>query len=164
MSLLLGFALVVLPALGGVDAPASRIAPLELRDQYGNTDSLARRSGAPVVAVIVSIRRLPMIERWERDLAARVPGIGFLNVADLPADETVDLERTAATLRRRVPPGVNVLLDPDRAWATAFALDTDLPNLLVFDAAGRLTARFRGRWSVALADAVVAAWPGEPAT
>ena len=102
----------------------SRLAQLEFRDQYGNVDSLARRSGAPVVVVVVSVRRLAMIEKWERDLSERVPGIRFLNVADLPTDVPVDLERTALTLRKRVPPGVNVLMDPAREWATTFALDT----------------------------------------
>jgi hypothetical protein len=142
---------------------ASRIAQLEFRDQYGNMDSLARFAGAPVVVVVVSVRRLAMIEKWARDLSERVPGIRFLNVADLPVDVPVDLERTAETLRKRVPPAVNVLMDPAREWATTFALDTELPNLLVFDAAGQLTARFRGRWTPALAGEVAAAVPGQQA-
>jgi hypothetical protein len=134
-----------------------RLAQLELRDQHGNVDALARRRGAPVVAMVVSVKRLAMIERWERDLSERVPGIRFLNVADLPADMPVDLDRTALTLRKRVPPAVNVLMDPERVWATTFGLDTMLPNLLVFDAAGQLTARFRGRWTAELAAEVAAA-------
>ncbi|MDH5255251.1 MAG: hypothetical protein OEW72_04975 [Gammaproteobacteria bacterium] len=162
------------PAAGGsgpspADAPgsteaASRIAQREFRDQYGNLDSLARRGGAPVVVVVVSVRRLAMIEKWERDLSERVPGIRFLNVADLPADVPVDLERTAQTIRKRVPPAVNVLMDPSREWATTFALDTELPNLLVFDAGSQLIARFRGRWTAALAGEVAAAMPGRQAT
>lgn len=138
-----------------------RLAALEFRDQYGNVDSLARHAGAPVVAVVVGVRHLGMIEKWERDLTVRTPGIRFLNVADLPPDVPVDLDRTATTLRKRVPPGVNVLMDPAREWATTFTLDTDVPNLLVFDAAGRLTARFRGRWTAALAADVAAALPRE---
>jgi len=127
------------------------IATLELRDQFGNTDSLASHRGAPVVVVVVSVRRLAMIEQWERDLSERVPGMRFLNVADLPTDVPVDLDRTAATLRKRVPAGVAVLMDPAHAWATTFALDTTLPNLLVFDRSGQLTAQFRGRWTAELA-------------
>jgi len=146
--------------LAQVAAPVTdRVAELVLRDQYGNADALARRRGAPVVAVVVSVQRLAMIEKWEKDLSKRVPGIRFLNVADLPADVPVDLDRTALTLRKRVPPGVKVLLDPTREWATAFGLDTALPNLLVFDAAGTLTARFRGRWTAGLAAEVAAAMP-----
>ncbi|MBL8201284.1 MAG: hypothetical protein JNK40_09965 [Chromatiales bacterium] len=136
-----------------------RLAALELRDQYGNVDSLARHGGTPVVVVVVSVRRLALIEKWERDLTDRVPGIRFLNVADLPTDVPVDLDRTALTLQKKVPPGVNVLMDSGRAWATTFGLDTTLPNLLVFDAAGQLTARFRGRWSAELAAEVAAAMP-----
>ena len=52
-------------------------------------------------------------------------------------------------------------MDPAREWATTFTLDTDVPNLLVFDAAGRLTARFRGRWTATLAADVAAALPRE---
>jgi hypothetical protein len=153
---------VLLLALGSLAAGAddtARLARLELRDQHGNTDSLARWHGAPVVAVVVNVRRLALIEKWERDLAGRVPGIRFLNVADLPPGVPIDLDRTALTLQKRVPPGVNVLMDPAREWATAFALDTELPNLLVFDAAGQLLARFRGRWSPDLAAQVAAAVP-----
>ena len=127
------------------------VATLELRDQFGNTDSLASQRGTPVIVVVVSVRRLAMIEQWERDLRERVPGLRFLNVADLPADAPVDLERTAATLRKRVPEGVAVLMDPAREWATTFVLDTTLPNLLVFDRSGQLTAQFRGRWTAELA-------------
>ncbi len=153
------------PTLALPDEPGL-LADVEFRDQYGNSDSLARRAGAPVVAMVVGIKALPLIESWERDLSARVPGISFLNVVDLPSDVPVDLGRTAATLRKRVPAGVAVLMDPERQWATAFALDTALPNLLVFDATGQLTARFRGRWTASLAAevaaALAAALPGTP--
>jgi hypothetical protein len=132
----------------------SAVATLSLRDQFGNTDTLAGHRGKPVIVVVVTAQRLAMIEQWERDLRERVPTIGFLNVADLPADVPVDLERTAATLRKRVPTGVAVLMDPARQWATTFALDTTLPNLLVFDARGQLTAQFRGRWTAELAEQV----------
>ncbi len=152
-----------------VSETTSPVVSLELRDQFGHTNSLARQRGAPVIAVIVSVRRLSMIERWERDLSERVPGIRFLNIADLPDDVPVDAERTAATLRKRVPAGVAVLMDPDRRWATGYDLDTTLPNLLVFNAEGGLIARFRGRWTAELAAQVAGAVPRavppeEPAT
>lgn len=158
------FGLLLLSIMGAaVGEPlANAIADQEFRDQHGNVDSLARRTGAPVIAVVVGVRGLAMIEKWERDLSARVPGIRFLNVADLPAGVAVDLERTALTLRKRVPPGVSVLIDPTRQWATAFGLDTAVPNLLVFDATGRLCARFRGRFNPALAAEVAAAVPRDP--
>jgi len=149
--------LALVPALALSGEPP--LATQEFRDQHGNVDALARYAGAPVVAVVVGVKRLSMIEAWERDLAARVPGLRFLNVADLPRDVPVDLERTALTLRKRVPPGVNVLLDPAGAWAGEFALDTTLPNLLVFGPDGALVARFRGRWSEPLAAEVAAAVP-----
>jgi len=159
--------LLILAAMGAgsvADEAPLPIAAREFRDQHGNVDSLARHAGAPVVAVVVTVKRLALIEKWERDLAVRVPGIRFLNVADLPAGVPVDLDRTAQTLQRRVPTGVNVLMDPAREWALAFGLDTTAPNLLVFDGAGRLIARFRGRWTEALASQVAAAIPRpEPA-
>lgn len=169
MSVLRGcLLLLVLAVCAPADAleqaeDAGRLAQREFRDQYGSVDSLARWRGAPVIAVVVSVKRLAMIEKWERDLSERVPGIRFINVADLPADVPVDPERTALTLRNRVPPGVKVLMDPAREWATTYALDTALPNLLVFDAAGQLTARFRGRWTAGLAVQVAAAIPPQAA-
>ena len=154
-----GFLLLLIMGTVAGEPVASPIAGQEFRDQHGKVDSLARRAGAPVIAVVVGVKGLAMIEKWERDLSARVPGIRFLNVADLPAGVPVDLDRMAQTLRKRVPPGVSVLMDPARQWATVFALNTALPNLLVFDATGRLTARFRGRWSPALAAEVAVAVP-----
>ena len=151
-------AAVLLPALAVAQAPEiGALAVLELRDQYGNPDSLAAHRGAPVVAVIVTVNRLSMIERWERDLSGHIPGVQFLNVTDLPPDVAVDLERTAATLRKRVPAGVRVLMDPTRQWATVLGLNTDVPNLLVFDASGQLRQRYRGRWTAALGTEVAAA-------
>ena len=147
---------VLMPALAmGRDVGA--LAALELRDQYGNTDSLTAHRSAPIVAVIVSVQHLSMIERWERELSRQVPGVQFLNVTDLPPDVAVDVERTAATLRKRVPAGVKVLMDPTRQWATVLGLDTALPNLLVFDAGGQLRQHFRGRWTEALGAEVAAA-------
>ena len=156
---ILGFVLLLMMGAAALEPGASPVAEQEFRDQYGNVDSLASRAGAPVIAVVVAVKGLALIEKWERDLSARVPGIRFLNVADLPAGVPVDLDRTALMLRKRVPPGVSVLIDPARQWASVFDLNTALPNLLVFDAAGRLTARFRGRWSPALAAEVAAAVP-----
>jgi hypothetical protein len=152
------------PVAAGAQAPdpganASSIAFREFRDQFGHTNSLASQRGAPVIVVVVAVQRLAMIERWERDLRERLPDLRFLNVADLPADAPVDLDRTAATLRKRVPPGVAVLMDPARQWATTYGLDTTLPNLLVFDAGGQLTAQFRGRWTADLAAQVARAIP-----
>lgn len=135
------------------------LASLELRDQFGNSNSLERQRGAPVIVVVVSVRRLAMIEAWERDLTEHRPGLRFLNVADLPTDVPVNTERTAAMLRKRVPAGIAVLMDPARQWATALGLDTRLPNLLVYDGRGQLLARFRGRWSADLAASVAAALP-----
>ncbi|MDH4023362.1 MAG: hypothetical protein OEV14_09570 [Gammaproteobacteria bacterium] len=147
------------PDTGSTRSIASPLLSLELRDQFGNSNSLLRQGGSTVVVVVVSVRRLSMIERWERDLSQRVPGIRFLNVADLPDDAPVDTARTAATLRKRVPDSVPVLMDPERLWATSYGLDTALPNLLVFDAQGRLLARFRGRWTDELAAEVAGAVP-----
>jgi hypothetical protein len=147
------------PDTGSNRSIESPIASLELRDQFGNTNSLLGHRGSAVVVVVVSVRRLSMIERWERDLHQRVPGIRFLNIADLPDDAPVDTARTAATLRKRVPDSVPVLMDPERRWATSYGLDTSLPNLLVFDAQGQLLARFRGRWTDELAAEVAGAVP-----
>lgn len=155
VALLLGV-LAAAPVQASDPVPEA-LAGLELTDQFGGRDSLEAHRGSVLVAVVVNVRRLALIEAWERDLGTRVPGIRFMNIADLPSQGPVDPVRTAATLRRKVPPDVAVLMDFDRHWAGTLALDTAVPNLLVFDARGNLTARFRGRWTAELAAEVAAA-------
>jgi len=133
------------------------LADLSLSNQFGGTDTLASHRGRPILVVVVAVQRLSLIERWERTLRGRFPSLAFFNVADMPAEGPVDAERTAATLRKRVPPEVPVFLDLDRRWATTLKLDTAVPNLLLVDGEGRLVGQWRGRYGEALATEVMAA-------
>lgn len=128
-----------LAADAGIEAP--------LRDQFGNTDSLLAHRGAVVLVVVVSVRRLATIQRWAEALVSRYPRLHLLSVADMPAEGPVDIDRVAATLQKRVPANVPVLIDIERRWAGSYDLDTAAPNLLVFDQSGNLAARLRGRFS-----------------
>lgn len=120
---------------------------LPLRDQFGKADSLAAHRGSVVVAVVVNVRRLATIQRWAEDLGGHYPQLHFLNVAELPAEGPVDMARVEATLQKRVPATVAVLIDTERRWASTYSLDTDAPNLLVFDREGNLAGQVRGRFS-----------------
>ena len=136
---------------------------LPLRDQFGNTDSLASHRGAIVVAIVVDVGRLSTIQRWGEELGKRHPDLHFLNVAEMPAEGQVDMARVEATLQKRVPATVAVLIDVERHWASTYSLDTAAPNLLVFDREGKLAGQVRGRFSderdasiTALIDALLA--------
>ncbi len=118
-----------------------------LHDQFGKADSLATHRGAVVVAIVVDVRRLSSIQRWGEALGGRYPQLHFLNIAQMPAGGPVDMARVTATLQKRVPANVPVLIDVERRWATAYGLDTAAPNLLVFDRAGNLVGQVRGRFS-----------------
>jgi hypothetical protein len=141
-------------------------APSPLRDQLGNEDSLARHRGRTVLALVVSAKRLRALKGFELELAKRLPAADFLRVADVPRQPPVSHERVAGKLRERVPSQVAIGIDLEGAWAARYGLDTSEVNVLVFDAHGELAARFRGRRSPALVDAIVAAverLPGAPA-
>jgi hypothetical protein len=118
-----------------------------LPDQFGNSGSLAAHRGSVVVAIVVDVRRLSTIQRWGEALGARYPRLHFLNIAQMPAGGPVDMPRVSATLQKRVPANVPVLIDVERRWATAYGLDTAAPNLLVFDRSGTLVTSLRGRFS-----------------
>jgi hypothetical protein len=120
---------------------------VSLPDQFGNTGSLAAHRGAVVVAIVVDVRRLSTIQRWGEALGSRHPRLHFLNIAQMPAGSPVDMARVTASLQKRVPATVPVLIDVERRWATAYGLDTRAPNLLVFDRSGTLVTSLRGRFS-----------------
>lgn len=133
-------------SLAVVGAPPEA-ARAVLRDQHGRSDSLAAHAGRAQVVLVVALRRLRRIEAWEVELTRQVEGVGFLRVADVPPKEgqsPPSHEEIAATLRRRVPAEVSVLIDRERHWAEAFELDTREVNVLLFDAAGDLVSRLRG--------------------
>lgn len=137
--------LLVLCAVRGMAADGG--SELSLRDQFGKTDSLAAHRGEVVVAIVVDVRRLSTIQRWGEALGARHPQLHFLNIAQMPVGAPVDMARVSATLQKRVPASVPVLIDVERRWATAYGLDTAAPNLLVFDRSGTLVTSLRGRFS-----------------
>lgn len=131
--------------------------PPPLRDQLGREDGLADRRGKTVVALVVDARHLRSLKGWEVELHDRLPQVSFLRVADVPKDPPVTWKRVADKLRDRVPDEVSVEIDLERTWATTYELDTSEVNLLVFDAGGKLTARFRGRRGKPLVEQIVAA-------
>ena len=141
-----GLLLLVLINACSMAAGADIAAP-PLRDQFGNTDSLASHQGAVVVAIVVDVGRLSTIQRWGEELGKRHPDLHFLNVAEMPAEGRIDMARVEATLQKRVPATVAVLIDIERRWATSYRLDTAAPNLLVFDREGKLAGQVRGRFS-----------------
>jgi len=148
----LGPLLVLLAALpAAAQAGAQHIeavAGVTLADQYGEQASAS--AGEALAVIVVNVRRLGGIQRWQETLGEAFPALAWRHIGDINESEAVDIERVAATLRRRVPPGVPILMDPERHWARAFELDTDRPTLLLFAADGRLVGRFHGRWNSAL--------------
>jgi hypothetical protein len=153
----LAVSILMLTAAPGEVPP---VAGVELRDQHGETDSLAAHRGEVVVAMVVTARRLRNLRPWERDLKDRLPEVSFLRIADVPEDPPVTYEKVARKLAKRVPEEISILIDLERRWSKALDLDTDRPNLLLIDRQGRLVEAFRGRHDPELADRVSAALEG----
>lgn len=151
----------VLMAAAGLGALGKAVLP----DQRGGRDSLDAHRGHPVVVLVVDARRFGSARRWAEDLVTELPSVHLLMVADVNEERPVTLERIARVLARRVPEQAAVLIDMQRLWATELSLDTEVPNLVVFDRAGALVARFRGRYSDELAAELRHSVPlGETAT
>jgi len=140
---------------GAFEAPATgpRTAGLSeltagLRDQYGRGDSAGAKPDRAQAVFVVSARRLRRLKDWQRALDERLDGVGFLRVADVPPEPGQPpprFEDVAATLRKRVPEDVPVLIDVERRFDRQLDLDTREVNVLLFDASGRLAGRVRGR-------------------
>lgn len=140
-------AAVTLATAAGLGA----LGDARLPDQHGGSDSLAAHRGNAVVVVVVDARRLGTVKKWEKDLLTRFPKLHVLTVADVNEKQPTTLERVSSVLAKRVPPEVTVLIDMERLWAQEFALDTEAPNLILFDGGGAVVGRFRGRFSEELA-------------
>jgi hypothetical protein len=153
MSLLLST--VLLGALTVGQTPA--VAELDLLDQHGVADRLADHSNRIVVVMVVTARRLRNLKGLERDLHERYEDLKFIRIADVPDDPPVTREEVADKLNKRVPEEVPILIDIERRWARELELDTERPNVLLFDRDGRFVAAFRGRAEPELLDEIHAA-------
>ena len=123
-----------------VQAPAG-----PLPDQFGREDRL--ESGEPAVVIVVSAQKLRKLKKWEIAIRERYEGLKIVRIADVPpSDPPATYEAVAGRLRERVPDEIPVWIDLDRAWASGFGLDTDLPNVLVLDGDGSLAGTVRGRF------------------
>ena len=127
-------------------APAMAVDPasLSLVDQYGQPGGLSTDRDGLQVAIVVSAKRLRRLKPWEqaiREIDADVP---LVRVADVPRTAPTEFDTVAEKLQKRLPPEVNVLIDLDGIWASAFELDPDVPNVLVFDGAGTLLSVHSG--------------------
>jgi hypothetical protein len=148
--------LALSPIAADAEADLAELGAVKLTDQYGAEDALARHRGRVVVVMVVTAKRLRNIRPWERDLREHFDDeIDYLRITDVPEDSPATQERIAAKLVDRVPDGVSVLIDVERRWATALALDTSRPNILVIDGDGVLVSAYHGRHSPELAAVVI---------
>jgi len=133
---------------------ASHGQPPPLPDQFGDVGQLGDHLGSVQVVIVVSAKRLRRIKPWERALREHYGNVPLLRVADVPRATEVEYEAVAAKLRKRLPDDINVLIDLEGRWSGEYALDTRVPNVLVFDTAGELVARHAGKYRSARFDAL----------
>ena len=130
------------------------VAEQQLLDQRGVADRLADHTDRVVVVMVVTARRLRNLKGLEKDLQQRYGDVHFLRIADIPEEPPVTREQVARKLDKRVPDDVSILIDIDRQWARGLELDTQRPNLLVFDRGGKFVSAFRGRAEPELLDEI----------
>lgn len=143
------------PAASTAQVPEA--ARIELPDQLGGSDSVAAHRERVTVVLVVTARRLRNLKGWQKELQERFDDVDFVLIADVPADPPVTYEQVVKKLEQRIPDEVSVLIDLERRWATELELDTERPNVLLFDRQSRLVASFRGLKEKGLVDRVSAA-------
>ncbi len=143
------------PAAGTAQVPEA--ARIELPDQLGGSDSVDAHRERVTVVLVVTARRLRNLKGWQKELQERFDDVDFVLIADVPADPPVTYEQVVKKLEQRIPDEVSVLIDLERRWATELELDTERPNVLLFDRQSRLVASFRGLKEKGLVDRVSAA-------
>ena len=132
------------------------ITTLSLRDQFGQTDGLVQDADGLQVAIVVSAKRLRRIKPWEQAIRRIDADVPVIRVADVPRSPPAEYDVVAEKLRKRLPEDLPVLIDLDGIWTETFDLDSDVPNVLIFDGRGGLLARHSGMYKGDQFDALAA--------
>ena len=153
--MILNIALLMLALLSQGTASLADLEKVQLRDQFGESDSLAAHRGRVVVVMVVDAKRLRNLKPWARALRERFDDLETILIAEVPADPPTTYERVVEKLGERIPDDVPVLIDMESLWAGALGLDSTLPNLLLVDREGNLSATYQGRYEPGLGATVV---------
>ena len=161
LALLLALALPA--AQAQPDVSAVSLEELALLDQFGETGGLASDAEGLQIAIVVSAKRLRRLKPWEQAIREIDTEVPIVRVADVPRTAPTEYESVAEKLRKRLPPDVNVLVDLQGVWAAAYALDVNVPNVLIFDGTGTLLAVHSGMFKKSYVDALTADLTAQPA-
>ena len=126
-------------------ATAATSAPPKLPDQFGELYDLSAYTSEPVVLIFAPTRKLRWIGKWEKALRAELPELKSLRIADIRDEPKPDIDDVAATLKKRAPKDVSILIDIDNLWATIYQLDTEEPNVVLLNSNHEVVEIFRGR-------------------
>ena len=129
--------------------------PPMLQDQYGQNSGLGDYSGAAVLAIVTTPRKLRWIGKWEAAIRADIPELRSIRIADVTDQPTPEYQKVADILRQRVPENISVLIDIENHWAGYYSLDTNEPCLVLLDSNHSVVAKFRGRPKGELVDDVI---------
>ena len=133
---------------GAIDS-AVDIESLALKDQYGVVGGLDSTAGELQIAIVVSAKRLRRIKPWEQAIRNFNDDLQLIRVADIPRSAPTEFSSVAAKLKKRLPEDLSVLVDLEGIWVNAFALDSSVPNILVFDGNGQLLLQHDGMFKKA---------------
>lgn len=141
-----GISLLVLAMLPASAASPGAAGLPPVPDQWGQQIALSADSGQAQVAIVVAAQRLRRIKPWEESLRQAFPDLAIVRVADFPGGTTARYESVAVKLRKRLPEDVNVGIDLEGRWAKLLDIDTQVPNIIVFDRDGQEVARHSGMY------------------
>lgn len=153
--MILNIALLMLALLSQGAASLADLEDVQLRDQFGKSDSLAAHRGRVVVVMVVDAKRLRNLKPWARALREHFDDVETILIAEVPADPPTTYDRVVEKLGERIPEDVPVLIDMESLWARTLGLDTSRPNLILVDRNGTLSVTYQGRYEPGLAATVV---------
>jgi hypothetical protein len=138
---------VLLAVAGASSVSAAEPAALTLMDQFGQRGGLADDVDGLQVVIVVSAKRLRRIKPWEEAIRQIDADVPVIRVADVPRSPPAEYDAVADKFRKRLPKDLPVLIDLNGVWAESLGLDTDVPNVLIFDGSGTLLGRHAGMYA-----------------
>jgi hypothetical protein len=142
----LSLLIAVASAMGAETAVDSRIADIELRDQFDRPDTISRHEGSIVVIIASDQAGVQQNEEWEKAIMqSNGDNVILLRVADLRRVPNFSgAKNYAKSIFQHDYPKRSILLDWDGALFSRYQLKEKVSNLIMIDRTGYIRYMYSG--------------------